>query len=310
MSEKISKDKSKELAERKTELEVQPEVLQVPKTMEQNISSKVSELLGKAGTIELTSEQKKIIYAKVDEEGVLIRPDGIVYLSWTWYANKFRKAFGNQWAQIPADRPQREGNLILQPFWLFIKGIPQAWAMGQQTYHPNNRNMTYGDAIEACASNAITRLGKKMGMASELWNTEWVKKWRNKHAIKEGNNWYKISYVDGDNLQVVIVEKKDGKISLTPSRFFTEEELKQMTRDEIEKRIEHRNHFTFYYSPQSPLIFSQLDKMKARITPKQWDEWKAFAKEKEFKKQNANTQLDLIDFFATGLQDVKEILKK
>jgi len=166
----------KDLVEKETEVPVEIESPFPPKTLEENISSQVANLLNKAGTIKLTPEQEEILYAPVPKEEIELREDGLYYLPWTFYVGRLRKAFGNEWAQIPAGKPSREGNLILQPFWLFIYGKPQAWAIGQQEYIPTNKKMTYGDAIEACSSNGLMRLCKRIGIGIELWDKKFIKK--------------------------------------------------------------------------------------------------------------------------------------
>ena len=273
----------KELIEKKSKIPDTQKPIRVPKTMEENISEQVANLLNKAGTIKLTKEQKEILYTPVPKKQIEKREDGLYYLPWTFYADRLRKAFGNEWAQIPAGKPVREGNLILQPFWLFIRGIPQAWAMGQQKYHPTNPKMTYGDAIEACKSNALMRLGKSLGIGAELWDRKFLRKLEKEYRKK--------------------------------IKFFTKEELKiyseQDTDEEIiQTELEHRKHFVYSYKPRSPVVFSQLSRMKFKTNDKQWEQWKEKAKEKEFKKVDADHQLAIIDEFAIDIEDAKKVLEK
>jgi hypothetical protein len=111
------------------------------------------------------------------------------------------------------------------------------------------------------------------------------------------------------------IENGKKTSDLVLSRYFTEQELQEFSDKNIDielirTELEHRNHFVFSYSPQSPLIFSQLSKMKKKITEEQWNEWKNRAKEKEFKKKNKEEQLNMIAEFSFEIEDPTEILEK
>jgi hypothetical protein len=113
----------------------------------------------------------------------------------------------------------------------------------------------------------------------------------------------------------IMIENGKKTIDLVVSRYFTKNELTQYTEqvtDEeiIRTELEHRHNFIYSYNPKSALVFSQLSKMKKKITDKQWEEWKETAKQAEFKKLDVDRQIDLICFFADGLKNVKEVLEK
>ena len=113
----------------------------------------------------------------------------------------------------------------------------------------------------------------------------------------------------------MMIESGSSKKDLILVRYFTKNELQtyiiQGTDEEIIRtELEHRNHFYNFYRPKSPAIFSQLSRMKFRTTDEQWERWKEKAKEKDFKKANADTQLAVISEFATDIEDAKEVLEK
>lgn len=153
----------------------------------------VTMMLRSAGTLGITDEQKEILFAPVDPDTVEIRPDGLIYLPAMEYREKLCQAFGVGWALLPAEpKPQREGNLIVWPHYLFIHGQPVALVYGEQEYHSNNYTMTYGDAIEGAASNALMRACKRLNVNKELWRPSFIRQWKDKYAeayiVQEGKN--------------------------------------------------------------------------------------------------------------------------
>lgn len=121
---------------------------------------------------------------------------------------------------------------------------------------------------------------------------------------------------DGYKLPNVIeikVENKSEKLTLT--KYFVSDELSKFKQDKtplkkIGDELEHRHNFVYVYSPKSPLIFSQLSKMKAKIKPEEWKEWKETAKKSDFKKEDSDRQLELIAFFAMDTEDPTEALER
>ena len=137
-----------------------------------------------AGTIDLPADKLDKLFAPVDPELVEIREDGIIYYPWMEYAKLMRDAFGLKWVMVPQGEPKREGNLILWGFYLVIDGVYMGYAVGEQTYYPNNRTMTWGDACEGAKSNALTRLAKSLGISLELWQPEFIRNWKDKYAVQ------------------------------------------------------------------------------------------------------------------------------
>ena len=156
-------------------------------------------LLSTAGTLEINEEQRKILQEPVKEDKIQIRPDGLVYLSWIEYQSRLDEAFGSAWSLVPQGMPKydRNTNLILWGFYLIIKGKFVDFAIGQNEYIDTNRTMTYGDAIEGAKSNALMRCCKRLGIGLELWDRDYVEKWKEKYAYKKYDEikkrylWYK-----------------------------------------------------------------------------------------------------------------------
>ena len=147
----------------------------------------IQKIIKTVGTIQLTQEEKEILYAPVDEKKVEIRPhDGTIYLPWSEYRDRLIRAFDLQWGLVPQGMPKlAHNNLILWGFYLVIKGKYAGFAIGEQKYIPENPQMTWGDACEGAKSNALMRLCKEIGICSELWKPDFINKWKAKYARQQ-----------------------------------------------------------------------------------------------------------------------------
>ena len=148
-----------------------------------NLPEAVKTIITTAGTLETDDKQREILYAPPDRDEIQIRPDGLIYLPWVFWARRLKAAFGTSWVVVQSGEPQMENNLILVRYMLFIQGKYVGTAYGEQEFHPNNKTMSYGDAIEATQSNAITRLCKHLGMCEELWSKDYIETWKKEYAV-------------------------------------------------------------------------------------------------------------------------------
>jgi len=144
----------------------------------------IKNLISTVGTLQITEEQTKILYASIPEEIIEIRPDGLIYLPWMEYVTRLRQAFGLEWGIIPIGLPQIKDNLVFWGFYLLIKGKLMGFAFGEQQYQPTNLQMTWGDACEGAKSNALMRLCKGLGIGLELWQPTFIRHWKEKYAEK------------------------------------------------------------------------------------------------------------------------------
>lgn len=142
----------------------------------------------KIGTIELDERAAAVLDEPLDPEEVQIRPDGLVYLPWTFYAKRLNRAFGRlSWGLVPNGLPMSkdvgyDNVLVAWGFWLVVRGTPISYAIGETTYQATNQTMSYGDACEGAKSSSLARNCKVLGIALELWDARWVEEWRRKHA--------------------------------------------------------------------------------------------------------------------------------
>ncbi len=178
---------------------------QLPEKQNRTVSDEMTALIPLAGTIELSEADKIILYAPVKEEDIEIRPDGLIYLPWMEYVERLKAVFGMSWAIIPQSMPAIKDNFVMWPGWLIIRGRPAGFAVGEQEYHPNNRTMSYSDAIEGAKSNCLMRLCKGLGISLELWKPSFIRAWKAKNAEEFNDQgrkkWRKKGSINGQAKQ-------------------------------------------------------------------------------------------------------------
>lgn len=152
-----------------------------------------------AGEKAVSAKQEKVLTAAVDPKDVRILPDtGSLYLPWSWFAARLTKAFGPMgWSLTPVtDRennpipPTAKDNVMYREFILTADGRFVGSAVGECGYNPNNKRMTYGDAVEGAKSNALSRCCKALGIAPEIYSEGWREDWIQENAIcVNAENW-------------------------------------------------------------------------------------------------------------------------
>jgi hypothetical protein len=148
--------------------------------------------LTKVGTTVLDEKAEAVLNEPIKPEEVSIRPDGLVYLPWTWYADRLNRAFGRLgWGLVPQSGPMKQdmGNniLVVWGHWMVVRGIPVGYEIGECAYNPTNHTMSFGDASAGAKSNSLARNCKMLGMSLELWNQEWIEDWKEKYAERVKN---------------------------------------------------------------------------------------------------------------------------
>lgn len=149
--------------------------------------------VGVVGTLVLKPEQIDALRRPVRDEELDWKPtrkDGpadMPYLAHNGYRDRLDAAFGlGGWGMVPVGMPQQKDAIVYVPYALVVGGIPRVYAWGEQEYHENNRQMTYGDCLEACKSNAILRCGKELGIARELWSKRYLEELRRRLGPRGG----------------------------------------------------------------------------------------------------------------------------
>ncbi|KAI4734985.1 hypothetical protein E4T50_14487 [Aureobasidium sp. EXF-12298] len=105
-----------------------------------------------------SSEAAAILTQDIDFDDIEIKPDGIIYLPEIKYRRILNKAFGpGGWGLVPRGETIVTGKLYFDP-----DGIPTA--------------------TEGCKSNALMRCCKDLGIASELWDPRFIRKYMKEMA--------------------------------------------------------------------------------------------------------------------------------
>lgn len=139
-------------------------------------------------TIPFPKEVTDVLLAPVASNDVEIKPDGLLFLPEIKYRRILNKAFGpGGWAMMPRGdtlhfQNDLEGaQLITREYALFCQGRFVAQATGEHIFYTKS-NLAYGKACESAKSNALVRCCKDLGIASELWDTRFIKDWKKKYA--------------------------------------------------------------------------------------------------------------------------------
>lgn len=151
---------------------------------ERNLTDEI--MLGGFGLVELklTPEEEAVLAEPVPLDQILIKPTGAVYLSHPSYTRWFNRAFGRTgWALVPAAKPVKADNCVVCPYVMYVHGKPVAFAQGEQEYFANNRDQSYGDALESTVASALRRCSKRLGVGLELWDRAWTNAYLDEHAV-------------------------------------------------------------------------------------------------------------------------------
>lgn len=145
--------------------------------------------LGQLGLVEvkLTEAEEKTLAVPVAIDDVLIKPtkDGQVYVPHIKYTGLLNRAFGRLgWALVAVGAPKKTEKGVVVPYILYIHGQPVAFAWGEQDYHEDNKEQSYGDAIESTVAYGLRRTAKRIGIWLELWDRAWTRAFLREHGVR------------------------------------------------------------------------------------------------------------------------------
>ncbi|KAL5003314.1 mitochondrial genome maintenance MGM101-domain-containing protein [Aspergillus recurvatus] len=121
-------------------------------------------------------EVADILLAETEPDEVEIKPDGILYLPEIKYRRILNKAFGpGGWGLVPRSESIVTPKTVTREYALVCNGRLVSVARGEQDYFSPDGIPT---ATEGCRSNALVRCCKDLGIASELWDPRWIRKYK------------------------------------------------------------------------------------------------------------------------------------
>ncbi|PQE31003.1 mitochondrial genome maintenance mgm101 protein [Rutstroemia sp. NJR-2017a WRK4] len=127
-----------------------------------------------------SKEAAEILLAPIPFDDVEVKPDGIVYLPEIKYRRILNRAFGpGGWGLAPRGETIVTQKSITREYALVAHGRLVSVARGEQDYFAPEGIPT---ATEGCKSNALMRCCKDLGIASELWDPRYIRKFMKEKA--------------------------------------------------------------------------------------------------------------------------------
>jgi hypothetical protein len=139
-----------------------------------------------ASLLKIDEKEQEKLTAAFNDDMIEIRPDGIIYLPQVFWRQRLNEAFGvGQWCLIPKSQnkdPQKD-KLYIEGV-LMVRGAYMATAVGEAELHSENTMQSWASVWESAKSDCITRCCKDLGIAAELWQPDFNRKWIEKNAVK------------------------------------------------------------------------------------------------------------------------------
>jgi hypothetical protein len=135
--------------------------------------------------LSITEKAAAILQEPLRDDEVEILPTGEVYLSQIGYRRRLNGAFRpGSWRLKPLAEPAQMGKTLVQRWSLIVFGVEVAESIGEADYQERNDRMSWATAWESAKSNALMRLCKDLGVASECWDRRWTEAWKQRNAIQ------------------------------------------------------------------------------------------------------------------------------
>ncbi|KAK7512553.1 mitochondrial genome maintenance protein MGM101 [Phyllosticta citriasiana] len=129
-----------------------------------------------------SAEAAAALLEPLNPDDIEIKPDGIVYLPEIKYRRILNRAFGpGGWGLAPRGETIVTPKLVTREYGLVVGGRLVSVARGEQQYFDPDGIPT---ATEGCKSNALMRCCKDLGVASELWDPRFIRKFTKEHGKK------------------------------------------------------------------------------------------------------------------------------
>ncbi|KAI1619040.1 mitochondrial genome maintenance MGM101-domain-containing protein [Exophiala viscosa] len=127
-----------------------------------------------------SKEAADVLMAPLSPDDVEIKPDGIIFLPEIKYRRILNRAFGpGGWGLAPRGETIVTEKAVTREYALLAHGRLVSIARGEQDYFNKDGVPT---ASEGCKSNAMMRCCKDLGVASELWDPRFIRKFKSEHC--------------------------------------------------------------------------------------------------------------------------------
>ncbi|CAO3658010.1 unnamed protein product [Rhizopus microsporus] len=133
-------------------------------------------------TAPFPDEVANILLEPIKPEDIEIKPDGMLYLPEIKYRRILNRAFGpGGWGLAPRGEHTISPKNISREYALICAGRFVSQARGEQDFFDVSGLPT---AAEGCKSNALMRCCKDLGIASELWDPVFIRKFKKKYCVE------------------------------------------------------------------------------------------------------------------------------
>ncbi|KAI9669704.1 MAG: hypothetical protein M1831_007400 [Alyxoria varia] len=121
-----------------------------------------------------SKEVSDILLQPLNPDDIEVKPDGIVFLPEIKYRRILNRAFGpGGWGLAPRGETIVTAKAVTREYALVVSGRLISLARGEQDYFDPDGIPT---ATEGCKSNALMRCCKDLGIASELWDPRFIRR--------------------------------------------------------------------------------------------------------------------------------------
>jgi len=124
-----------------------------------------------------------VLQDAIAQHDVEIKPDGLLFLPEIKYRRILNRAFGpGGWGLAPRGETIVTDKAVTREYALVCHGRLVSIALGEQDYFDPDGVAT---ATEGAKSNALVRCCKDLGVASELWDPKFIRKFKQEHCVDE-----------------------------------------------------------------------------------------------------------------------------
>ena len=155
-------------------------IIAFPEEAQQNYNLPLEQITSQ----EFPEHVKQVLSTPVSELDIEIKPDGPLYLPEVRYRRILLNAFGpGGWCLIPRGPHSIVDGILSREYALYANGRLISIARGAALIQGHSNAAASSESVR---SNALMRCCKDLGVASELWDSSYISKWKERYAMKKG----------------------------------------------------------------------------------------------------------------------------